>query len=336
MDAVTVDRPATPAGGAEPAALRPAPFAGPSFLPPESPLDMPVQSLRAKRVRGAEALRDATGGHLLGRRLLVFGSAIVLTGFAAYEMYEVLKVGGLTPLEAVVLGLFVVLFAWIGLAFTSALGGAIARLRGPDRSLGIAPDGPLPELSIRTALLMPTYNEEPGRVFAGLQAICESLEATGRRDRFDLFILSDTTDADVWVAEEAAVLALRERTGGAGRIFYRRRARNIDRKAGNIGEWVTRFGGAYEAMLVLDADSVMTGDCIVRLAAGMEASPRAGLIQTLPALRPLDCRGPRLVVGRREQLLGAQRGDPHPRLRRLRRPAASEGPQAVRRPYPQP
>ena len=35
---------------------------------------------------------------------------------------------------------------------------------------------------------------------------------------------------------------------------------------------------------MLDADSLMTGDCIVRLAAAMEADPDAGIIQTLPLI----------------------------------------------------
>ena len=81
---------------------------------------------------------------------------------------------------------------------------------------------------------------------AGLQATWESLGATrAAGSMFDLFILGDTTDPDIWVAEEAAYLALLERTAGNGRIFYRRRPRNAARKAGNISEWVCRFGAAY-------------------------------------------------------------------------------------------
>ncbi len=85
--------------------------------------------------------------------------------------------------------LFVVLFAWIALAFTSALGGLVDMLTQRQRG----DDEALPALSTRTALLMPCYNEQPARIAAGLQAIYESLEATGRLDHFDFFILSDTT-----------------------------------------------------------------------------------------------------------------------------------------------
>jgi membrane glycosyltransferase len=263
-------------------AVRQKPLA-PGFapLPPEAPLAMPEQSLWNQRGR---APKPATApGTVPLRRLLVFGAAIAMTMWAAYEMYEVLQVGGLTLPEAAILVLFVMLFAWIALSFVSMLLGFCLSLTGPGRALAIDPRAPLPELSNRTALLLPTYNEEPHRVMARLQAIYESVRDTGRIGHFDCFILSDTTDPSVWIAEEAAYLKLREACGGE-RIYYRHRTKNIARKAGNIAEWVTRFGGAYDHMLVLDADSLMDGDTIVRLAAAMEQNPRVGLIQTLPVL----------------------------------------------------
>lgn len=242
---------------------------------------MPQQSLWEPRESVA---RTGTGPSTVPlRRLFVFAASIAMTMAAAYEMYQVLQVGGLTILETTVLVLFVVLFAWIALSFVSTIVGFIATMTGPDRALGIDPRTPLPELSARTAMLLPTYNEDPHRVTARLQAIYEEIARTGRLANFDFYMLSDTTDPGIWVAEEAAFLALRRRTG-SDRIFYRHRTRNVARKAGNIGEWVARFGGHYQHMLVLDADSLMEGDTIVRLAAAMEKHPRVGLIQTLPAL----------------------------------------------------
>ncbi len=107
---------------------------------------------------------------------------------------------------------------------------------------------------------------------------------SARSDAFDVFILSDTTDPEVWIAEEAGFLALRERTGGQRRIFYRRRPKNTARKSGNIAEWVRRFGGAYQQFLILDADSLMTGETLVRLVGAMERHADVGLIQTLPII----------------------------------------------------
>ncbi|MFH1557339.1 MAG: glucans biosynthesis glucosyltransferase MdoH [Pseudomonadota bacterium] len=299
MDSVTdrrtVDPRAVPADAppheaALPEAIVPA-------LPRESPLAMPVQSLS---IRPHVTRRpDTAPAGLAWRRMLVIGGAIAMTAYAAWEMYLVLSVGSLSWLEGVVLVLFVILFAWIAFSCTSALSGIFSLLHAGAGPLGVDPDAPLPQVSARTALLMPCYNESPARVMAGLQATYESLLATGQGDRFDVFILSDTTDPDVWVAEEAGYLALRARTGGEGHLFYRRRAKNIDRKAGNIGEWVTRFGGAYESMIVLDADSVMTGDAIVRLAAAMEQNPGVGLIQTLPIIV-----GGRTLFARLQQFAG--------------------------------
>lgn len=271
MDGVT--RPAAPAPGGE----------GWRALPPEAPLAMPVQSLRARpTVRPGG--RPSQLALVWLRRLLVIGAAIALTAFAAREMWLVLGSGKPTALQGIVLVLFVVLFAWIALSFSSAVCGFLRLLAGPDRRLGIAPDGPPPMPGVKTALLMPTYNEDPSRVMAGLQAIHESLAAAGALERFDIFILSDTTQPEIWVAEEAAFLALRERTGDAVRIFYRRRAKNTERKAGNIADWVRRWGDAYPQMLVLDADSVMEADTILRLADAMERHPDVGLIQTLPII----------------------------------------------------
>ena len=67
-------------------------------------------------------------GRLACAGLLVIGGAIVLTGFGAEEMYRVLAVNGLTPLAVFMLALFVALFAWIALSFTSALAGFVALL----------------------------------------------------------------------------------------------------------------------------------------------------------------------------------------------------------------
>ena len=249
-------------------------------LPDEAPLAMPAQDFAARPLPAMRPVSSPPG--MLWRRVGVIGGAVLLTVAAAHEMHLVLGVGGFTVLEWAILGLFVTLFAWIALALVSALAGFGSMLAGGGRRLDV--DGPLPGLSTRTALLMPTYNESPSRVAAALQVIVQDLRRAGRADHFDLFILSDTRDPEVWLQEEAAFLALRERTGAHDQIFYRRRAQNTERKAGNIADWVQRFGAAYPQFLILDADSVMTADCLVRLAAAMERTPDAGLIQTLPVI----------------------------------------------------
>src|SRR2546423_866749 len=133
-----------------------------TYLPPEVPLAMPVQSLRD----GAPTPLRFAPPAIAARRAFVFGTALLLSIVAAYEMYLVLAVGGLTTLEAVILVLFIILFAWIALSFASMLGGLLALVTRRTQSLDIDSDGPLPALDTRSALLLPTYNEEPDRVFS--------------------------------------------------------------------------------------------------------------------------------------------------------------------------
>jgi membrane glycosyltransferase len=248
-------------------------------LPPERPVAMPEQSMW---IWSGPVPNPGTGPRaILLRRGLVLGSTAALTAGAAYEMYQVLQVGSLTVLEAVILALFVLLFAWIALSFVSAIVGFVTTRA--DRSLSIDLSQPAPSLSTQTALLLPTYNEDPARVMSRVRAILESVERTGQGAQFDFFILSDSTDPQTWILEEREFLHLRESTVGA-RIYYRHRRDNTGRKAGNIAEWVTRFGGHYDFMVVLDADSLMEGDTLVRLAEAMERNPRVGLIQTVPLL----------------------------------------------------
>jgi membrane glycosyltransferase len=196
-------------------------------------------------------------------------------------MYQVLSVGGVTALEYIVLVLFVLLFAWVAFSFMSALAGfLVLLLRAPD-PLGIDATAALPPIHERCAMLLPTYNEDPDRILARLRAIWESVEQLGRGSRFDWFVLSDTTDPAIWVGEERAFLELRKAIG-CNNIFYRHRPENTARKSGNIEEWVRRFGASYDCMIILDADSLMAGDTIVRLVAAMESHPEVALIQTLP------------------------------------------------------
>src|SRR5947209_15071060 len=236
-------------------------------MPPEAPLDMLVQNLSSfdRRTRHLDRkARFALGVWLA--RLAVFGGGLALTIYGAHEMYKVVEVGGVTPLKWALLILFVGNFSWISIAFTAGLVGFLWLLFNRGRAPA------LPEtLTAQTAVVMPIYNEAPSRVFSAVQAMFEDVERTGLGTHFDWFFLSDTTNPDIWIAEERAFLALRARLPDGSRIFYRHRPKNTSRKSGNIADFVTRWGGAYEHMVVLDADSLMTGRSIVLLAAAMEA-----------------------------------------------------------------
>ena len=116
-----------------------------------------------------------------------------------------------------------------------------------------------------TAIVMPIYNEDTNRVFQGLRTMYEALQKTGRGAAFDLFILSDTNDLNCWVAEEKAWFEMCKQVQAFGRVFYRRRRVQLHHKSGNIADFCRRWGSSYRYMIVLDADSVMTGESFVRL-----------------------------------------------------------------------
>src|SRR5580658_6068952 len=247
-------------------------------MPGFAPLAMPAQSFKRFSRRGRRALvAPSLARSPILTRLAVFGGAIALTAYGAYEMFKVVSIGPVTPLEGVIAALFVITFSWIALSFTSGIVGFVwllAHRRPPE---------PPPTLRERTAVVMPIYNEAPSRVFGAMQAIFEDVERTGQAHSFDFFLISDTTDANIWIAEERAFLAMRARLPQA-RLYYRRRRKNWSRKAGNIADFITHWGGHYPHMVVLDADSLMTGEAIVGLAAAMEADPDAGIIQSLPLI----------------------------------------------------
>lgn len=252
---------------------------GQGDLPPEAPLAMPVQDLSRAPVG---ALREPPGyvGPLFQRRLFLIVGSFLFGLLAAQEMFTPLQSDGIDWIDAGFFLLFFGLFAWIAFGFLNAVAGLFVLLgRGPVMPAQKGGDLVLP--ASRTAVLMPIYNEDVGAVFRRLRAMTESIGRVGAADRFDFFILSDSHER-AYAKEYVAFLRLREES--RARVFYRRRERNIARKPGNIAEWVGRFGGAYENMLVLDADSLMTGAAMVRLATAIEARPGIGLLQTVPQL----------------------------------------------------
>ncbi len=210
--------------------------------------------------------------------LLVLGGSAAATRFMA----NVFGVDGLSIPEIAILAVFYVTFAWLGYGFWTALAGFFVSLAGSRWLHGLAePAAGLPS-DVRTALVVPVYHEDPERVAARLRMVIRSLERVGHLPLFDLFILSDSRDPARIRTEQAAWARLCNEPGARGQVFYRNRAENKGRKAGNIAEFCRRWGRHYSYFVVFDADSIMSGSTLVRLVGLMEANPGAGLIQTLP------------------------------------------------------
>lgn len=213
--------------------------------------------------------------------LLVLLPSIVASGF----MLSVLPHQGETGLEIAITVFFGALFGWISIGFWTAVLGFLT-LVAPRSRFAITNDAPSDLSSFapggRTAIVMPIAEEPVDRVFAGLQAMYASLARTGALAHFDFFILSDSSNPDTYGREEAAWAAWNRELDGAARVFYRRRAVRVRRKSGNVADFCRRWGAQYRYMIMLDADSVMAGDTLVRLVQMMENRPDVGMIQTAP------------------------------------------------------
>ena len=182
--------------------------------------------------------------------------------------------------------LFALLSAWVVTGFMTAMMGFYVTIRGDKHALS-AKNVQHHKLddATRTAIIMPICNEDVRTVFAGLRATCESVAATGHVKAFDVFVLSDTSNPATQKAERAAWEELRTQLAAQPdqpriEVYYRLRKRRTDRKAGNVADFCRRWGKDYRYMVVLDADSVMSGDCLVAMVKLMEANPTAGIIQT--------------------------------------------------------
>ena len=175
------------------------------------------------------------------RRFLFFSAIFAFTSIAAWFMADLLWQGGLNGVEMALLGLFVILFAHVAAGFCTALVGFYVINRGGDSSRienTLAPEEDAPLAS--TAIIMPVFNEDVSRVFEGLRVVYRSLQETHQLEHFDFFVLSDSNQPNQWIQEEVAWLELCKQVGGFGRIFYRKRRHSINKKAGNVADFLRR------------------------------------------------------------------------------------------------
>ncbi len=190
----------------------------------------------------------------------------------------------LQVLQSLQLLLFACLSAWVSSGFLTAVMGFGVALAGDRHALSARSVRGRPlEAGVRTAVVMPICHEDVPLVFAGLQATCLSLAATGWGRQFDVFVLSDSSDPAVLRAERRAWEQLRADLAEQQvpvEVYLRVRRRRSGKKAGNVADFCRRWGRLYRYMVVLDADSVMSGQCLVDMVRLMEAHPRAGIVQS--------------------------------------------------------
>lgn len=256
--------------------LRHHPDAG--WMPPVAPTLMPVQALD-RPYQDDAAPQTRAHGWTTFWRLATFLPAVMATLAVVAAFTDWFAMDGFSGFEGLVIGLIAFTFFWIALSVsTSLLGVTMLCLSRPK----LAASGPVRGMDV--ALLVPVYNEDAADVFGNAAAMLAALNERPHVHRYDLFILSDTRDPIIADQEERAFLELKEQMSLASQVYYRRRDANTDGKVGNLSDWIAKWSGRYAAMLVLDADSLMSGEAIISLTDAMAMDEAAGLIQSFPTL----------------------------------------------------
>lgn len=228
--------------------------------------------------------RKTPFGRVLGARSFALLMSIGLGAGAAALFLQFGAADGYQMVDGVRAVLVFITTFWLAWGAMQSVAGLILARR---------PAAPLTtQITTRTAVLMPVYNEDPGAVFARVAAMDDSIARIGLTEQIDFAILSDTQDDRLGAEEERWFVHLwddrqqdtRKAEGKAPRFFYRRRRRNTGRKAGNIQDFFETSGANYDFALILDADSIMEGATIADMVRRMQADPDLGLLQTLPRI----------------------------------------------------
>ncbi len=275
------------------------------FGPPTDPIDVrhqtrPLRPEEDRHVSLAAAPGRAAGLPVPMRRLLVLCLFLGTIAALSVALWTVLGTDGIDAFDAVIFAGFLLATPWTVLGFWNAvIGLAVAHLGRPEKTVYPCfahPDPRRPnadnrQLSSRTDLLLFLRNEEPGPIFARLEAMRRSIAATGQGHHFRFAVLSDTSDPMVAAAERREFdrfARLFDHAPEEQRPFYRRREDNHGFKAGNLRDFLNSHAGQSDFFLPLDSDSVMGGSVIVRMVMAMEDHPKIGILQSLAVGMPAE------------------------------------------------
>ncbi len=246
-------------------------------MPPLAPLASEPQNF-SKPYRDPEApvAKQITGTWVF--RAWTFGPALIMTVALTAILFDWFREDGFGAAEIILMGLVAYSTFWIALSAASAILGIFTPRVLEQRSAS------QPRTSLKTALLVPIYEEDPTITFKRIAAMQKSLATRSSMHTFALFVLSDTRSPAVAEKELEEYEKLKSETDGKIEIFYRRREINTDRKTGNIQDWINKWGGSWDAFITLDADSLMSARTIQNMADQLVAMPEVGLLQTVPRL----------------------------------------------------
>lgn len=248
----------------------------------------------AAAVHAAPVMRGSAGPaqrDLVRRRAVIFSLTGATLALVAILLGAALAAGGWTLADTVLFAAVLLGAPWAILSMWNAALGLWLLHGRRDGLKTVAPFLAAGETSAppttRTALAMTLRNEAPERSYQRLAAMRRALDETGHGWNFDIHILSDTSDPAIAAVEERLFREMHHELGGQ-QAFYRRRAKNTAWKAGNVREFLSRRGRAYDFYLPLDSDSYMGAPTILRMVRIMEAYPRIGILQSLAMQKTAD------------------------------------------------
>jgi membrane glycosyltransferase len=221
-------------------------------------------------------------------RLIILALLVIpLATWAITQLYLIFQPNGIRPLEWVQLAFASILFVWLAIACWTAIIGFVLHLfRLDPLSLKFNKSEGYKDVVLehKHAVIMPVYNEDTSRIMAGFESCVLAVHNQKQQNHFDFYMLSDTQDPQLIEAEKKLWSKCMARLPETirERCFYRHRKQNTERKVGNLKDFFQRWGNRYTGVVVLDADSMMSGEKIVELSFRLENNEAVGLIQTIP------------------------------------------------------
>jgi membrane glycosyltransferase len=141
-----------------------------------------------------------------------------------------------------------------------------------------------PEASLTIAILATIRDENAKDVLVEKLNLLRALRESSRHS-FAVHVLSDSKSLSN-IADERQLVA----DAFPLPVFHHHRPFNFDFKSGNTRNWIAGHGAAYDAFIILDADSELACGTALALVDSLAADPACGLIQTVPVVLPGNTR----------------------------------------------
>jgi membrane glycosyltransferase len=202
-------------------------------------------------------MNKTLGSRIYTARIVAFLAIMnLISGFGTFLLWDYFSLREMSFLKWIVYFIFIILFTNLSYGTTVSILGFWKLITGGDAykiTKNILQTKELPLENVPVAVIMPIHGEEVASVFSRIEIMYKSILLEKGNSNFNFYILSDTQNLTKWVKEETAFFELCKKLNAFGRIFYRKRKINQNKKSGNIADFCRRWGKKYRYMIVLDA-----------------------------------------------------------------------------------